>query len=1292
MTPEQPTIPRLSAESSTVSAETLAPTVDGVEVQPELGRVITEYQSLQARVGEQEQFLIDILSRPIAQEAQAIENDSPLEPLLGADISVEQLQLRLVDLRQRLGSLQAKAKSAREELEQKGQLSRQLQDSSREKTQQHLSASRWQKLVRPIRHRQAGKAAEDLSAQASQMTAQHISLGERERKLVDQEAEVQKQHDNVLYQLVMRAAQETLTSNTELFATLADSSFVGDVHRALIERLAQPVIDERVELYEFDPKVKVLLRQFVEEALRVDARRYSYQSQNADLTTYNDLTRQLDGWGYSEMEAGREAARAAGAQYTKGDTVSTLMAIGNWLTAAKLRKLENEVATKTDQGMVKNLESGLQYALRGRGVRDEEIAAKQWPIIIEELQTRGLLSDQDRNLLEEYLAQSLHNETYGHITNPRYSQNSARFVGIVGNVAAIPYLLSDLKSGSLGDGSGSYFFALKSIIDGAEPMDLARLRQTLPLHEQALLDTLMDPSAFIYTFEARSAAHYMSELDVVKREELFALARKRPDFNEKGFTSLYLMHGDIDKLVGMLQLLARDEGMNVEQFVQNYLDSLLTQVRLESIANDVSVMAYATGLEPREIYAMLEDQLVPGFGTFEQASTQLSRLSELAGIPEADLYARYEETLLSSIRLGNAGEAIGHLSSVLNIPTSEIYEKVKDNLAISLYGMTMSERINSIRALSEKVNLPMSQLATDFGQNLLTGSSPSDPERYLADISLLAEAAGVSTAEAALWCRAQWLWPDSTFVNYITSTDQELYGQFVDGIAEHLLDIDQTGRQKLEQSVSSPKLRRSRYDRAALLHELAWLGSQPEGSLVAEKLLAAYQGSKDDPQRLRKCLQFVHQLDGLTADMDEALAGPTLAETLKALKSELGLAAGRQLGFEGDELSEIADKIDTLVETGVMEIVSALAKKYTAHPRSQAALQAAIRHHLAGDFESWRYTEQPLTSILSDEQLSAWQSDTESVAIAEAASRSEMHNMVLALKQVGQDMRLHLELSLPHIVISQDRLLELQQEVAGLTQRLEQTPSAADAAQRAELVALVDVISGVLELENLYEGSFSKTQITDIVEKLRPGLSRINAEQALLDIEQVSKILAARQVREVKAVDTDDLVDLLNSGIQPQETCQSWRAGGFNDCLAATVIDGNKRLINVVDEHNAIVGRSIIKLVTMGEDNQPAILLERIYAPNMSETIMTAIYKVVANKASSMGAALIMPEPSKLEAFHAVITDNDMYMGPIEDVVINVPTNQMGYEYSDSLGGRINTASSFRRQLSIARTMVKAGT
>lgn len=531
------------------------------------------------------------------------------------------------------------------------------------------------------------------------------------------------------------------------------------------------------------------------------------------------------------------------------------------------------------------------------------------------------------------------------------------------------------------------------------------------------------------------------------------------------------------------------------------------------------------------------------------------------------------------------------------------------------------------------------------------------------------------------------------FNTLITPPDGDM-AKFPKVIAKEGLGLTEEEIGKVASLYQSGDLRRGVMARSIFAEGLLFLSSKDEGQQVMKNILSVTTGANRDSERIRDVFTLLRSLDGF--GKFEFARKDSLTEIVTDLRGKLVTTVAEKMELTDNESSILNQRLFELMRSGIFEIIPQLLSKFNTQGRTEVAsvVREVGRHVVLDDFSEWRNnlpTSLEQLSILTNEQRPAWLNPGTEVSIAVGVNKdAAQQGAIDAISRIALEAKAHI-LDVYKLDFSQGGINVLRARQAELIQSLKDATRSPD--ERKELGETkrgVDnqlrIVEGILGLESLTPDRLDPIQLNKHISAIVNSLSSFpKLDQAALDLSQINEVLATQKeignVRAIKARDSDDPLTLLKAGTEPRETCQSYRSGSFNHCLPAYVVDANKRVINAEDDRGEILGRSIMKLTHIKDENgqtHSAILLEPIYTTSEIAATYQSIARVALEKAKATGAYLILRGDVEVhtgannEFAIPVIEREAQKLGmqySVEDTEVYLPKSANPYEYSDSLGG-----------------------
>ncbi len=542
-----------------------------------------------------------------------------------------------------------------------------------------------------------------------------------------------------------------------------------------------------------------------------------------------------------------------------------------------------------------------------------------------------------------------------------------------------------------------------------------------------------------------------------------------------------------------------------------------------------------------------------------------------------------------------------------------------------------------------------------------------------------------------------WRLSSQRLFNALISPADGQFSKFPKLIALEGLGLGQEDLERIEKLYQSGDLRRGVMSRAAFAEGLLFLSSKDEGTAIMKDILAASTGANRDSERIRDIFSLLRSLDSFGGF--EFIKRANLNEIASNLKGKLVTVVGEKMELTEAEGLVLNERIFDLMKTGVFEIIPHLLARF--HEQGKEDVARVVidigKHIVLGDFKEWRNTLDTALSqlsVLPQEKQANWTNPGPEVSleIGMTTGTEAKRGALDAIKRIASEAKAHV-LDVYKLDFSQSGINLLKQKQQDLIRTLKDTK---DHQERRDLGASkrgiddqLRVIEGILGLENLSIDNLDPIQLTRHVASIINSITSFQGlDQAATDLSQITEVLTTQaeigNVTKLRIFDTDDPMALLKVGIEPRETCQSYRSGSFNYCLPAYVADVNKRVINVESDKGEVLGRAVMKLTHVRDDNDqthPAILLEPIYSTSEIAPIYRGVVKIALEKAKAIGAYLILTSDIAIltganhERTIPVVETECKKMGLFygrEDVNVFIPKSVNSYEYSDSLGGPIS--------------------
>lgn len=204
-------------------------------------------------------------------------------------------------------------------------------------------------------------------------------------------------------------------------------------------------------------------------------------------------------------------------------------------------------------------------------------------------------------------------------------------------------------------------------------------------------------------------------------------------------------------------------------------------------------------------------------------------------------------------------------------------------------------------------------------------------------------------------------------------------------------------------------------------------------------------------------------------------------------------------------------------------------------------------------------------------------------------------------------------------------------------------------------------------------------------QSLKSFLSNISAFTLPNEFKNDLKVLASSsKASKLYIGETDHFGDLIVIGTEIQGSCQ--RVDGdpkLNKCLPSYMLNGEIKPIVIKDkETGKIVARAVMRLMWDDKNNQPVLLLERVYSNIKDKAITKALIAWASEKAIAMGIPLV-----SIEVGNEV---KSPYRGSDYDGNVTFLGGLAPFVYTDAGGGVHSTPFSLSKCFHIILSAIKA--
>lgn len=372
---------------------------------------------------------------------------------------------------------------------------------------------------------------------------------------------------------------------------------------------------------------------------------------------------------------------------------------------------------------------------------------------------------------------------------------------------------------------------------------------------------------------------------------------------------------------------------------------------------------------------------------------------------------------------------------------------------------------------------------------------------------------------------------------------------------------------------------------------------------------------------------------------------------------------------------------------GFAQIVTRLTEIYSAHaPQVLSTLSEIVRANLRGEFNLWRYSNNASITqlrVLNDQARVVWQTNIVETHVLGAHSNIEAR--LNALPLLAHDAAVIFEMLYRtkwHTKLGSDLELKIHEVEKDL-----RDPSTS-IERRKGLGAEVKFLRNTYRAARLIELFHCQVSEIDFARsywKQVYGEPWVEPFREILD--SAFAVLESPDLKDLRTIifaETDYIVDLLDVGTHPVQSCQRWtESTGHNKCLLAYVGDGNKKVWQARTRGGETIGRAIVRLLPF--KRTMLLLIEPPYARVWTSDHARALFTALLRKAARVAEALAKPiavgyvgAPRYSEwgsAFDGVCKEFDIE--PHTCIYKSkLPESVNAFEYSDSLGGSLTSGQS----------------
>jgi len=492
--------------------------------------------------------------------------------------------------------------------------------------------------------------------------------------------------------------------------------------------------------------------------------------------------------------------------------------------------------------------------------------------------------------------------------------------------------------------------------------------------------------------------------------------------------------------------------------------------------------------------------------------------------------------------------------------------------------------------------------------------------------------------------------------------------------------------------------------------DLIYLANIPSGVILVREIADRISSAKKDSGRVRRILRASRVLNEAGVDIDsqvELREDADLAEMASLYNKAFIKYVTKLLKIREEDSDFVESRLDILSHKNMLDIYASLLSSYKDRGYSESIdlVSDFIRAVLLDRYEDWRnrseLSKQQLGILDTSDKLHSWISPTnlhieiDKTQDVEAEKAPPLDKLSEARK-IAEGFIADVKSLVPS---DEESLASLRKGLEKIKQQRKyssnvqkrQNLKSVEVAMEAKLELVVSALKLGSDIEDLTYREISDrlSSISSYIYKL-PELAgavrKISSacSHAVDSLHSLSKAVTTDISSDFSVEDTDDAWTLLNIGMLPVQTCQSWKGGIYNECLPAYIADPDKRAIVARDEHGRIIGRAILRLVNADisehsgdastDDRtgvkEPSILLEPTYVLADSKRVTNAIYRLARKKSLSMGVPLIVSARVALDELQDGLDGEGFEQVEFGSIPVGIRESRNKYQYSDTLGNR----------------------
>ncbi len=490
---------------------------------------------------------------------------------------------------------------------------------------------------------------------------------------------------------------------------------------------------------------------------------------------------------------------------------------------------------------------------------------------------------------------------------------------------------------------------------------------------------------------------------------------------------------------------------------------------------------------------------------------------------------------------------------------------------------------------------------------------------------------------------------------------------------------------KLEELTTDKHFQKSRDDKRLLwrcLNIFRYAGQ-------AEKSLCHFISLANSCEELLRGLQAIEMLSLRSrSDLNYPADCASMEDLVYQVENGTKAMYKKILNLSDEELNLLTqDNIWQLVaRNGLLEMCFTYASlcKANGYERGAELASETLKQAMAKHFDHWRYsnkTSGKQINFLSNPK--AWKDDHRHAMIV--GLTDALQQRLNAIQRLAGQLAVLWEKHTGKPVTS-----DIDAENEDLVKKLRGTDLSPE--ERKQIGARLGQIKkeyGLIKIicELLKINAITVTMLKDIQRHLSQIAQKLGTSEAKELTQQIIELLNSTDTSAISHLtfeDSDKPYELMKVGTLPVQSCQRWHEWtGHNQCLAAYVVDANKRVLWIRNNHFDIIGRSIMRLLPFeyghtDKETIPLLLMERPYCKAWSREIGIGMLQWLIAKAGKISRDNDLPvmiavkDQELVDLLKEVLPKSKIKTRTLR---LELPPSLNEFEYSDSMGGDLKSGA-----------------